>query len=246
MATTTAASTEPERPRRLEYVPVDLLPDHPRNPRDHDLATLRASVLRFGYTTPALMDERTGLLAEGHGRKKATIALRDGGRPGDLPDDAPWPPEGIVVGDDGTWLVPLVRGWASANDTEAEAYLLAGNQRGGWLPDVLADMLGDLATSDALDGTQFTTDDLDALLADLGAGELPDQGTDAAHADLPDRSDPATPRSVQGLHEVGLMFQEDHHREYVALVAQLRARWGLDASPMVVLRALRNAVAAGT
>lgn len=139
-------------PRWLEYVPVDDLPDHPDNPRDHDEATLRASVLRFGFTDPPMIDGRTGLMAEGHGRKKVTLALRDEGEP---------PPEGVVVADDGAWLVPVVHGWRSSSDDEARAYLLAGNIGGGWTDD-LPDLLAALnATDDGLLGTGFTTDDLD-------------------------------------------------------------------------------------
>jgi hypothetical protein len=167
MTTTTAA----QAPRWIEYVPVDDLPDHPRNPRDHDIPTLRASVLRFGFTDPPMMDERTGLLAEGHGRKKATIQLRDAGRPTDLPDGAPWPPEGVVEAE-GAWLVPIVRGWASRDDTEAEAYLLAGNHGGGWQNDVLAGLLTNLAEADALAGTAFTTDDLSTLMAELAEADF--------------------------------------------------------------------------
>lgn len=228
-------------PRRLEYVPVDDLPDHPRNPRDHVLADLRASVVRFGFTSPPMIDGRTGLLAEGHGRKKATIDLRDN-PPEPLPKA--WPPEGVVV-EDGTWYVPVVHGWSSADDTEAEAYLLAGNQGGGWQNDVLAELLGELAMADALDGTAFTADHLDDLLADLGAGELPEQDTDAAHADLPERSAPDTPRAVQGLHEVGLMYQDDAHRTFLASIAQLRQRWSMDSTPAIVLRALGQALTDG-
>jgi hypothetical protein len=233
-----AMAQSPPLPRRLEYVPVDDLPDHPRNPRDHRMADLRASVLRFGFTSPPMVDGRTGLLAEGHGRKKATIELRDH-PPSPLPKV--WPPEGVVV-EDGTWYVPVVHGWASTDDTEAEAYLLAGNQGGGWHNDVLAELLGELAIADALAGTQFTADDLDDLLAELGAGELPEQDTDAAHADLPERGDPAAPRAVQGLHEVGLMFQDEAHRTFLAAIAQLRQRWQLDSTPAIVLRALGEAL----
>jgi len=203
-----------------------------------------ASVRRFGFTTPMVLDGRTGLLAEGHGRKKATIALRDAGKPDDLPDGAPWPPLGVVVGDDGNWHVPVVHGWASTDDTEARAALLGTNLPGTWDDAMLAQLLGDLAATDSLYATGFVADDLDDVLARLGAGELPEQPTDADHASHHDRADPAPPRSVQGLHEVGLMFQEAAHREYTASVAVLRARWGIDATPLVVLRALRDAVQA--
>lgn len=45
------------------------------------------------------------------------------------------PPEGVKIGDDGVWLVPILRGWTSRSDADAEAYLVAANrltERGGW------------------------------------------------------------------------------------------------------------------
>ncbi|MEU8356488.1 hypothetical protein AB0C27_10810 [Nonomuraea sp. NPDC048882] len=38
------------------------------------------------------------------------------------------PPEGVKIGDDGVWLVPILRGWTSRSDAEAEAYLVAANR----------------------------------------------------------------------------------------------------------------------
>jgi hypothetical protein len=158
-------------PRWLEYVPVDDLPDHPDNPRTHDLTDLIDSVLRFGFTSPPLIDGRTGLLAEGHGRKKATIALRDGGPPAGW--EGAWPPEGVTV-QEGTWYVPVIHGWASTDDAEARAYLLAGNQGGGWDNDPLAAILRELHESDrGLTGTGFDDADMDLVLSELAlaAGE---------------------------------------------------------------------------
>lgn len=219
-------------PRWIEYAPLDGLPDHPDNPRHHDQDELRASIERFGFTGAFLIDGRTGLLAEGHGRKKALQAIRD--------DPTGTPPPGVRVEEDG-WHVPIVRGWASAGDFEAKAYLLASNQGGGWYDQQLADLLTELAEHDALAGTQFDVDRLEQLLAELGTGELPAQDTDAAHADTPERGDPDTPRTSQGMHEVGLMFQGPAHAEFLALIAALKVRWEMDLTPLVVLRALKLA-----
>lgn len=164
-----AMAKSPTPPRRLEYVPVDDLPDHPRNPRDHDLAELIASVRRFGFTSPPMIDGRTGLLAEGHGRKRATIALQEAGEQ---------PPEGIVV-EDGRWYVPVVSGWSSADDSEADAYLLAGNQGGGWHTDPLATLLAELAESDqGLTGTGFDQAAADLVFAELAINQPDADGQD--------------------------------------------------------------------
>jgi hypothetical protein len=96
-----------------------------RNPKKHALPALRDSIGRFGYVEPIVLDERTGRLVAGHGRAKALSLMKaKGGKP----------PAGVAE-KDGEWLVPVLRGWASRSDQEAEAYLLASNQltvAGGW------------------------------------------------------------------------------------------------------------------
>lgn len=75
-------------PRRLEYVALeDLLPAL-RNPKAHDHDALVRSVLEFGFTAPALLDERTVRLTAGHGRVGAVKTLRDLGAA---------PPDGVLV-----------------------------------------------------------------------------------------------------------------------------------------------------
>jgi hypothetical protein len=207
-----------------------------RNPKAHDADALGRSVDRFGYVEPMVLDERTGRLVAGHGRL-ADLRAREAR--GDTP------PEGVAAGADG-WAVPVLRGWHSRSDAEADAAGVALNrvgESGGWQADQLADLLTELAgDTDLLAATGFSTADLDNLLADLGdVVELPEQATDAEHAPLLPRGDPAEPRSVQGLHEVGLMFAVADHRRYLELLAVLRRVWSLDAAPLIVLRALAEA-----
>jgi hypothetical protein len=235
--TDTAEQTQPGR--WIEYLHVDSLKPHPDNPKGHALDALVAAVERFGYTEPILVCERTGWIASGHGRVEAVRRRRENGDP---------PPDGVTVNADGLWLVPVVRGWSSEDDAELRAYLVATNhlpRAGGWVADVLEPILDEMAQSDrGLGGTGFTSDSLDGMLAELGA-TMPPGPTDAAYADRPERGAPAEPRQAQGLHEVGLMFQEGSHREYLELLARLRAAWDKDmASPMVVLRAMRLAAEA--
>ena len=149
--------------RRLE--PMRLADVQPalRNPKDHADAEIAASMDRFGYVEVMVLDERTGRLVAGHGRRKQLVAAQAAGEA---------PPEGVEVGDDGEWLPPVLRGWESTNDDEAEAYLIASNrltERGGWHDDVLGDLLADLQAADALRGTGYTSTQVDDLLAALGA-----------------------------------------------------------------------------
>lgn len=161
--------------RRVEYMRLDALVDAPRNPKRHDVATLRDSVTRFGMGELPLIDERTGRLVAGHGRAKTLREL--------MALDPEAPPDGVQRAEDGTWLVPVVRGWASRDDAEAEAYLLASNQltiRGGWYEDDLLAMMREL---DDLAGTGFDKATLDALEKQLGGQDATELVVFEAHTD---------------------------------------------------------------
>lgn len=158
-----AASQE----RRIEYVAIDEIKFATANPKSHDIETLTKSVGRFGYGEAPMLDERTGRLVAGHGRIETLRRMAAEARP---------PPRGIIV-KDGKWLAPVQRGWASRTDAEADAYLLASNkltQAGGWNDDGLVAMLKDLASKDALDGTGFSSEELDELIGASPTDEAQD------------------------------------------------------------------------
>ena len=122
---------------------------------------------------------RLDVLSESVGR-----SMRDAGES---------PPEGIVVDDDGEWLVPAATGWASRTDSEAAAVLVALNRTtevGGWVDDELLDLLDGLVAEDAdgLLGLGYGEDDLNALrtmVAEADAGD----GGDAPGGPGPDDFD---------------------------------------------------------
>ena len=144
--------------RRLEAMRIDTLVPALRNPKRHDLDALRESVARFGFTSPPEIDERTGRLVSGHGRVQLLQIEMGAG------DEVP---DGITVDTDGVWMVPVLRGWASKDDTEADAYLIAHNRQaelGGWDDHGLADFLGELRdTPAALLGLGYTPYEVDDL-----------------------------------------------------------------------------------
>jgi hypothetical protein len=147
--------------RRIEYLPVADLVDDPRNPKVHADDVLDASLERFGYTAPIEIDERTGRLISGHGRKAMLLRAEAAGEP---------VPDGIEVGPDGRWQAPVVRGWASRDDDEALAYLVASNrtvEAGGWVVPELAGILASLYEGPGLSGTGYIPIDLEALLAEV-------------------------------------------------------------------------------
>lgn len=156
--------------RYIDYMPVAELPEAVRNPKAHDEASLAASVSRFGYVDPIVIDERTGRIVSGHGRRNELMRREAAGES---------PPDGVDVAEDGTWRVPVTRGWSSRSDEEAEAFVIAANrisERGGWQHDQLAEVLADLRKSDlGLDGVGFDDDELEAIL--ISAGTLGKQAS---------------------------------------------------------------------
>lgn len=130
--------------RHILYMPLPEIEQAPRNPKRHDTDGIRRSVDHWGLVETPTLDERTGRLVAGHGRLEDLRARRDGGQ------DAP---DGVQVDDTtGEWLVPVLRGWRSRSDTDAEAYLVASNQltiKSGWDQQGLAELMHDLQEMDA-------------------------------------------------------------------------------------------------
>lgn len=167
--------------RRVEYVNLDEIELAPHNPKRHATDEIAASIGHFGLAELPLLDERTGRLVAGHGRVLDLRRRRAEGQS---------PPSGVRADGD-TWLMPVVRGWASRSDTDAEAYLLGSNNLttlGGWDTEELLDMLQRISATDetlaALTGwTRDEIDDmaklhapadLDQLAGDLGEPEPED------------------------------------------------------------------------
>jgi DNA modification methylase len=147
--------------RRVEYVKLSDVVPADRNPKTHDIGEIQNSLRRAGFGEAPMRDDRTGKLVAGHGRLEALTKMKEAGEP---------PPSGVrIVGDE--WAMPVQVGWASKNDREAEAYLLASNEtttRGGWDTKELSNVLRDLAReSDGLLGTGFSGQAFDNLMKGL-------------------------------------------------------------------------------
>lgn len=175
--------------RHTDYLPLDEVAEDPKNPKSHDLSLMNDSVGRFGFIEPMVMDERTGYLVSGHGRRMTLEKMRDRG------DN---PPDGVDVDEAGTWLVPVVRGWSSSSDAEAHAALAALNrigEKGGWEDGELLAILEEVnALDEGLLGVGFTDSDLTVLrrLAEaeavysIGVEHMMDEFRDVSGQDPPD------------------------------------------------------------
>jgi ParB-like chromosome segregation protein Spo0J len=151
-------------PRRVEYTRLSEVRRADANPKLHDVGEIVTSIKKRGFVELPAVDERTGKLVAGHGRIEALAALKKDG--GELP-------KGLKLADDGEWLVPVLHGWASKDDTDAKAYLVASNRLvevGGWDDAALESLLVSIAKeggAEALLGTGYDGDDVDKILSDL-------------------------------------------------------------------------------
>lgn len=126
---------------KIEYMRLDSIPPWPRNPKKHDIPTLKDSLRRWGFVQLAIFDETTGRLIAGHGRIEAVTEMRTAGEQ---------PPARVLVDPDGVWKIPVLRGLSFASEQEAEAYLVADNRTnelGGWDDGMLQQILAELQAS---------------------------------------------------------------------------------------------------
>jgi DNA modification methylase len=149
-----AGSARPWPAERIEFWPIERLIPYASNARVHsepDLDKLAASIGKWGWTNPALIDEEGNLLA-GHGRVAAA------------------PRAGVTS-------IPVIvaRGWS---EEEKRAYRLADNQladRASWDFEQLRIELQELGSTDFdLGLIGFEPDRLETILAGLGSSGLTD------------------------------------------------------------------------
>jgi hypothetical protein len=165
----------PAKPRRQHIVYEELgsllKRKLPRNAKKHDEALIKELVDEYGYVQPVLVDDKSGVLAAGHGRIKELERRRTAGEA---------VPEGIEVRG-GKWFVPVTRGVEFKSKEQVRKYAIADNrsvERGGWDDDLV---IKNLTEFDSLVGTGYEDADLVAFLANAdggggaGAGKLSEQ-----------------------------------------------------------------------
>lgn len=155
----------------------------PKNPKRHAVEELEHSIERWGYVDPIVLDERSGRIIHGHGRRDRLVAIHDAGK--EPPDDA------ITVDDAGEWWIPVYRGWASKNDEEAEDYAIATNRLteiGGWDQTELLASLKRPAVR--LKGLGFKMPDIRKLANDLKPKGPTSEAKDAKYDDREEEENP--------------------------------------------------------
>ncbi|MGA5822218.1 ParB N-terminal domain-containing protein [Kitasatospora sp. NPDC094028] len=171
-----------QAPRWIAYMPLQALTPATRNPKLHELPLIKASIREHGFVDPVLVDERTGRSIAGHGRHEALVEMYA---------DGETTPDGVLLDDDGSWLLPVTRGWSSRTDAEADALIIKLNRitaQADWDRRMLAGMLEDLVTTDAslFDSLAYTDDEMETLLRAAPAEALGEEPALALTSDLGD------------------------------------------------------------
>jgi hypothetical protein len=217
---------------KIVYTPLNLVERWPRNPKKHDIKTLRASLSRFGFIQPLLLDESSMKLVAGHGRLEALIALKaEGAEP---------PARILVKGND--WLVPVLRGVEFANEAEAEAYLVADNRMvelGGWDDTILTDLLKDMPV---LDGVGFDAKFLERAISALGSMVEPNLETHNAESP----AERTAGYLVAAFRQIVLVYPHEEYEEVGKLIEAVKAKRGTDVSNSELFKELLHAAAAAT
>jgi ParB-like chromosome segregation protein Spo0J len=148
------------QPLQIAYRPLRELEPYARNARKHtakQIAKLRASLRRFGWTNPMLTAGRE--MIAGHGRLAAAIAMAEANDP--------------IAGNDDPWSGPTVD-LSHLPPADRRAYRIADNRialDAGWDNDLLRLEMGDLKLDGFnLDLTGFGDLERRTLLNETGEG----------------------------------------------------------------------------
>jgi DNA modification methylase len=145
------SAAPPVSPSRIEWVLLDVPRSNPKNARTHSRRQIRqiaASIRKFGFLNPILVDDTNTVLA-GHGRLEAARH-------------------------EGLDHVPILR-FGHMSAAQKRAYLIADNkiaEQAGWDRELLAVELGELSDLLPIEGldvslTGFEAAEIDLLLTDM-------------------------------------------------------------------------------
>ena len=197
----------------IENVDPKSLEVHPDNPRQGDIGAIVTSIENNGWFGTLVAQRSTRQVLAGNHRLQAAIAL-------DMKD------------------VPVY--WVDVDDAEAKRILLADNRVSDlatWDDTILVSLLESLANDDALLGSGYDGDDLDALLYDAQLNEsslgnlLPDVPTPAERADVIEAA---------GIRSIIMPFPMETYNEVVALLAHARTDLAVDTNADVLEKLLRE------
>lgn len=205
-------------------VGIDTLHEHPRNARRGDVSVIAQSLERFGQVRPVVVRAETDeIVAGNHTWKAARYEL-------------------------GWTAIAAVR--VPMDEDEALAYLMADNRSsdlGRYDDDARISILSQLSERGKLEGTGYSLDDLDDIVAarEVALREMSDARTSAS-GDLPGRGDGGLDGTSDGqpgpgMKEVFLVFDPADHDQLGVWLKMLRKEYGTHGPSETVFRAVKFA-----
>jgi ParB-like chromosome segregation protein Spo0J len=198
----------------VTQVAIDDLVPYPGNARRHDLPLLAKSLQLHGLYRPLTVQAGTMHVIAGNGTLEAAQSL----------------------------------GWATIachvmpiDDDEARRINLIDNRSADVATYDMDDLVALLQPIDDLEGTGYSLDDKEDLIAQLGqVDQAPETTFEGGYVENTDRADPKPPLASSGLKEVILVFRIDELEWFNGAVRQLADEYGTKSVAATVLEALRR------
>lgn len=201
----------------LQRVKTSDLTPHPDNPRRGDIAAIRNSLATFGQMRP--------------------IVVR---------------PDGVIVAGKHTWEAVKDLGWSEIDtyvvdldEQQTKAYLVADNRtsdRASYDDKQLLAVLDDLSGAGALDGTGFSHDEIEDLMAAIeGVVETEAEEFTGGYAEAPEETAARWEGREEGQRrEVVFLLLEADFNKFRALVEDLKKVWGKDSMADTIYHAVEE------
>jgi hypothetical protein len=114
-----SAEAPPSGPLAIRYARLRDAALWDDNPKRHDVGGITQSIRAHGFRDAPIFDATLAAIVAGNGRATVLAMMREDGR---QPDDATWPPEGVVEDAEGEWWIPLQVGIDAPSAELAEAF----------------------------------------------------------------------------------------------------------------------------
>jgi hypothetical protein len=214
------------------HVAPDLMPllkpladftPHPRNFRKHKLDAIAESMREHGVQSPLVVQRSTGYVCKGNGSYKAAVALGIEQYPVSVED---------------------------FDDERAWKYLLADNRASdlaSYEGDLLVQELQKLVDSGDFQGTLWTPDDADDMLAEAGAVQHTQLGEfKGGYAETPEQAEArkaAAKQSGAKLREVPVTMSVEQHTRFMAALKVLQKAYGTKGTIATIIETVFRAAA---
>lgn len=199
--------------------PIKSLKPHPDNPRRGDVTGIASSLARFGQVRPILAQRSTSFIVAGNHTYQAALSLG-------------WKRIAVAVVD--------------LSDEDARAYMLADNRWSDVATNddaALLAILRELGEAGQLEGTGYSPDDLDDLLALLESQTTPPEPFGGGHSESPEETAARVRPALAPMVEVVLLMPLELKPIFADQLQRLREKWGTTGVTDTILRAVAEASA---